>query len=100
MVGDRKQAIYGFRGGDMLTFLECLSGYYGETGREYKLIHNHRSVKELVEVVDVLFQRQMDFGEQVIYDPIQAGSRPHPALIDNEQGQSRAVALVATARGQ
>ena len=27
----------------------------------------------------------MDFGEQVIYDPIQAGSRPHPALIDKEQ---------------
>lgn len=85
MVGDRKQAIYGFRGGDMLTFLNAYQDIIAKQGREYKLIHNHRSVKELVEVVDVLFQRQMDFGEQVIYDPIQAGSRPHPALIDNEQ---------------
>ncbi|MFO1353295.1 MAG: UvrD-helicase domain-containing protein [Acinetobacter sp.] len=85
MVGDRKQAIYGFRGGDMLTFLNAYQDIMAKQGREYKLIHNHRSVKELVEVVDVLFQRQMDFGEQVIYDPIQAGSRPHPALIDNEQ---------------
>lgn len=85
MVGDRKQAIYGFRGGDMLTFLNAYQDIMSKQGREYKLIHNHRSVKELVEVVDVLFQRQMDFGEQVVYDPIQAGARPHPALIENEQ---------------
>ncbi|ENU31619.1 exodeoxyribonuclease V, beta subunit [Acinetobacter sp. CIP-A165] len=85
MVGDRKQAIYGFRGGDMLTFLNAYQDIMAKQGREYKLIHNHRSVKELVEVVDVLFQRQMDFGEQVLYDPIQAGSRPHPALIEDEQ---------------
>lgn len=85
MVGDRKQAIYGFRGGDMLTFLNAYQDIMSKSGREYKLIHNHRSVKELVEVVDVLFQRQMDFGEQVLYDPIQAGSRPHPALIENGQ---------------
>ncbi|USA46225.1 UvrD-helicase domain-containing protein [Acinetobacter sp. C26M] len=85
MVGDRKQAIYGFRGGDMLTFLNAYQDIMAKQGREYKLVHNHRSVKELVEVVDVLFQRQMDFGEQVMYDPIQAGSRPHPALIENAQ---------------
>ncbi|ENX44477.1 UvrD-helicase domain-containing protein [Acinetobacter sp. NIPH 2100] len=85
MVGDRKQAIYGFRGGDMLTFLNAYQDVMSKQGHEYKLIHNHRSVKELVEVVDVLFQRQLDFGEQVMYDPIQAGSRPHPALIENTQ---------------
>lgn len=85
MVGDRKQAIYGFRGGDMLTFLNAYQDIMAKQGREYKLIHNHRSVKELVEVVDALFQRQTDFGEQVLYDPIQAGARPHPALIENEQ---------------
>jgi len=85
MVGDRKQAIYGFRGGDMLTFLNAYQDIMAKQGREYKLVHNHRSVKELVEVVDVLFQRQIDFGEQVSYDPIQAGSRPHPALVENAQ---------------
>ncbi|MEB3791902.1 UvrD-helicase domain-containing protein [Acinetobacter sp. IK40] len=85
MVGDRKQAIYGFRGGDMLTFLNAHQDIMAKQGCVYKLIHNHRSVKELVEVVDVLFQRQTDFGEQVLYDPIQAGSRPHPALIENNQ---------------
>ncbi len=83
MVGDRKQAIYGFRGGDMLTFLKAHQDVFGKDGHEYNLIYNHRSVQPLVEVVDALFQRQMDFGEQVSYTPVQAGSRPHPDLIDN-----------------
>ncbi|MDC5350100.1 UvrD-helicase domain-containing protein [Acinetobacter baumannii] len=85
MVGDRKQAIYGFRGGDMLTFLNAYKDIQAKHGREYKLIHNHRSVADLVEVVDALFQRQIDFGEQVQYDPIRAGARPHPVLIDQNQ---------------
>lgn len=83
MVGDRKQAIYGFRGGDMLTFLKAHQDVFGKEGHEYNLIYNHRSVKPLVEVVDALFQRQIDFGEQVAYTPVQAGSRPHPDLIDH-----------------
>lgn len=85
MVGDRKQAIYGFRGGDMLTFLNAYKDIQAKHGREYKLIHNHRSVADLVEVIDALFQRQIDFGEQVQYDPIRAGTRPHPVLIDQNQ---------------
>src|SRR5690606_36657998 len=83
MVGDPKQAIYGFRGGDMLTYNKAHADVRHKQGREYTLMQNHRSVKSLVEVVDVLFQRQMDFGEQVQYTLIQAGSRPHPDLIDS-----------------
>ncbi|OTG72719.1 exonuclease V subunit beta [Acinetobacter sp. ANC 4169] len=82
MVGDPKQAIYGFRGGDMLTYNKARADVLSKQGQEYSLRHNHRSVKVLVEAVDALFQRQMDFGEQVSYSPVQAGSRPHPALID------------------
>ncbi|TCM70929.1 exodeoxyribonuclease V beta subunit [Acinetobacter calcoaceticus] len=91
MVGDRKQAIYGFRGGDMLTFLKAHQDVFGKSGHAYNLIYNHRSVAPLVEVVDALFQCQMDFGEQVIYSPVQAGSRPHPDLID--AGQSNPTPL-------
>ena len=83
MVGDPKQAIYGFRGGDMLTYNKAYADVLRKQGREYTLTQNHRSVKPLVEVVDALFQRQMDFGEQVRYSLIQAGSRPHPDLIDS-----------------
>lgn len=85
MVGDRKQAIYGFRGGDMLTFLKAHQDVFGKEGHAYNLVHNHRSVQPLVEVVDALFQRQTDFGEQVMYTPVQAGPRSHPHLIDQTQ---------------
>lgn len=84
MVGDPKQAIYGFRGGDMLTYNKARADVLSKQGRQYSLRHNHRSVKVLVHAVDALFQRQMDFGEEVIYSPVEAGSRPHPALIDAE----------------
>lgn len=82
MVGDPKQAIYGFRGGDMLTYNKARADVLSKQGQEYSLRHNHRSVKVLVEAVDALFQRQMDFGEEVIYSPVAAGVRPHPPLID------------------
>jgi len=82
MVGDPKQAIYGFRGGDMLTYNKARADVLSKQGQQYSLRHNHRSVKVLVQAVDALFQRQMDFGEEVIYSPVEAGSRSHPPLID------------------
>lgn len=82
MVGDPKQAIYGFRGGDMLTYNKARKDVLLKQGCLYSLKYNHRSVAELVTVVDALFQRQMDFGEEVFYSPVEAGSRPHPALVD------------------
>lgn len=93
MVGDPKQAIYGFRGGDMLTYNNARDDVLKKQGRIYSLRQNHRSVKELVSVVDELFQRQPAFGEKVIYDPVIAGSRPHPALMDRQIYQSRTAAL-------
>ena len=82
MVGDPKQAIYGFRGGDMLTYNKAHADVLSKRGQEYSLGHNHRSVQELVQVVDALFQRNKDFGEQVHYSPVEAGTRSHPPLID------------------
>lgn len=87
MVGDPKQAIYGFRGGDMLTYNKARADVLSKQGWQYSLRYNHRSVKVLVQAVDALFQRQIDFGEEVIYSPVEAGSRPHPALID-AQGEN------------
>ncbi len=48
MVGDPKQAIYGFRGGDMLTYNNARDDVLKKQGRIYSLRQNHRSVKELV----------------------------------------------------
>ena len=84
MVGDPKQAIYAFRGGDMLTYNNARRDVLAKQGTLYSLAQNHRSIKELVSVVDELFQREPSFGEQVHYSPVTAGPRPHPALIDDE----------------
>lgn len=82
MVGDRKQAIYGFRGGDMLTFVNAHADVLRKKGSFYNLAHNHRSIPELVEVVDALFQCNPNFGDGVNYLPVSAGGREHPALIE------------------
>lgn len=81
MVGDRKQAIYGFRGGDMLTFLKARQDVYVKQGQFYQLTKNFRSIAPLVEAVDALFQCQPDFGEDVHYVPITAGA-VHADLYD------------------
>ena len=81
MVGDRKQAIYGFRGGDMLTFLKARHDVQRKEGSFYQLTKNFRSVAPLVDAVDALFQCQTDFGEDVHYVPITAGAS-HPNLVD------------------
>ena len=84
MVGDPKQAIYGFRGGDMLTYNQARTDVLAKQGMQYSLRHNHRSVQVLVEVVDALFQQQIDFGEEVIYSPVEAAARVHAPLIDTQ----------------
>lgn len=84
MVGDPKQAIYGFRGGDMLTYSKARQDVLAKQGRLYSLKYNQRSVRELVEVVDALFQQQMDFGEGVIYSPVEAGARSHPICYQHQ----------------
>ncbi|MFO0139087.1 MAG: UvrD-helicase domain-containing protein, partial [Cyanobacteriota bacterium] len=45
MVGDPKQAIYRFRGGDLATYLEAR----GEAGALYRLDENRRSTAELID---------------------------------------------------
>lgn len=85
MVGDPKQAIYGFRGGDMLTYQRARQ-HVDKLGQQHVLGHNQRSVAPLVEAVDWLFQLNMDFGEGVKYQPVQASGRNTEFLC--EQGQN------------
>lgn len=53
MIGDPKQAIYGFRGGDIFTYIAASKQI--DPGRAYTLGENHRSVSGLVEAVNHLF---------------------------------------------
>ena len=82
-VGDPKQAIYGFRGGDVLTYLNAFKDIASKHGSFYRLQHNFRSTPRLVEAVDALFQRQMQFGEEIDYYPAQAGKDGTSYLVEH-----------------
>ena len=56
LIGDPKQAIYGFRGADVFTYIAAASRAH----RRYTLAKNWRSEKGLVEAVNSLFQRRND----------------------------------------
>jgi exodeoxyribonuclease V beta subunit len=57
LIGDPKQAIYGFRGADIYSYL---SARKATEGRHHRLDTNHRSSKALVSAVNTLFQRAED----------------------------------------
>lgn len=82
LVGDPKQAIYGFRGGDVQTYLNARRHVEALGGTVHHLTENHRSVAPLVAAVDHLLSALDDMGEGVMYTPIAAGTRPHPRLVD------------------
>jgi exodeoxyribonuclease V beta subunit len=53
LIGDPKQAIYGFRGADVFSYLAAA----GRANRTYRLGTNQRSTQPLVEAVNTIFTR-------------------------------------------
>lgn len=75
LVGDEKQAIYSFRGGDVTTFAKArreLASSAGtaqaETYRKVVFSENFRSCKQLVDSFNVLFRRLLGTGEVPDYE--------------------------------
>ncbi|MBL0712883.1 MAG: UvrD-helicase domain-containing protein, partial [Desulfosarcina sp.] len=52
MIGDPKQAIYGFRGADIFSYLKAAR----QTRQGYTLLHNWRSTPDLIQAVNTLFE--------------------------------------------
>ncbi|MGZ3807826.1 MAG: UvrD-helicase domain-containing protein [Bacteriovorax sp.] len=59
-VGDRKQAIYGFRGGELQVFSDC-ANFLGETNN-YFLKNNFRSYSSIIQYNNELFERVFPLG--------------------------------------
>ena len=82
LIGDPKQAIYGFRGADIFTYLEAAS----RVDQRYTLEQNWRSETPLVAAVNAVF----GFAENpFVFDPIQfqpvraAGEADQNPLMEN-----------------
>ncbi len=79
-VGDPKQAIYGFRGGDVNAYLRYRSTI--PSSNVHPLTYCFRSSPALVACFDAFFKLKPHFGEQINYLPTQvAALAPKPELL-------------------
>jgi len=75
MIGDPKQAIYGFRGGDIYAYLAAKSRV--ESSSRFTLSKNFRSSKELIAAVNRLFAPSGVFAEHGLdYNASELGREP------------------------
>lgn len=82
LIGDPKQAIYGFRGGDIFAYAMARRDA-GE--QRYTLDTNWRSVPSLVSAVNALFQRQPTpfvYEDIIAFSPVQAAPKTHRPLLE------------------
>jgi exodeoxyribonuclease V beta subunit len=83
LIGDPKQAIFGFRGADVFTYLAARTEVQ-QVGQVVSLIENHRATSAMVEAVNCLFDQKDGtpfFNGPIRYDqPVGVGPQ-------NPQGQ-------------
>ena len=79
-VGDPKQAIYGFRGADLPTYLAARDRAIAR----YSLDTNQRSTAPLLTALNALYERnQRSFIlDGLDYRPVTVGTRPRPPFVD------------------
>lgn len=94
MIGDPKQAIYSFRGGDIFTYMQAKEDV-GEGG-VYTLTTNWRSTPEVLGAVNALFQNRETnafvYGASIPFAPISAAEKEHRYL-SREDGRQPALTL-------
>ena len=84
LVGDPKQAIYGFRGADIFTYLEARRGH----GAEHTLEKNWRSAPPLVRAINTLWSRarQPFLFPEIAYQAVTAADTPRELLVIDGDG--------------
>jgi len=71
MIGDPKQSIYAFRGGDIHTYVAAKANTADD--KRFTLAKNYRSTKAMVEAINQLFagcERPAFMDEQISFDPV------------------------------
>ncbi|MBF0218887.1 MAG: exodeoxyribonuclease V subunit beta [Gammaproteobacteria bacterium] len=83
LIGDPKQAIYGFRGGDIFTYIQAKR----DATEHYTLDTNWRSTPRLVAAVNRLFSHRADpfIYDAIPFTPVLAAPKSHDLLC--EQGK-------------
>jgi exodeoxyribonuclease V beta subunit len=87
LIGDPKQSIYQFRGGDVYTYCQAKNSIINEaTGKDYSLSTNFRSDNNLITAINNIFtQHQRPFlNDAIDYIPSKA-SKENALLIKNNK---------------
>ncbi len=90
MIGDPKQAIYSFRGGDIFTYMRAKAD--ADQSR-YTLDTNWRSVPGLISAVNTLFtfrDKPFIYADAIDYHPVKPATeeekqKPHALLLEKKQ---------------
>jgi exodeoxyribonuclease V beta subunit len=81
MIGDPKQAIYSFRGGDIFTYIKARQE---PSVQHYSLLANWRSGPELINAVNSIFTNRLApfiYANSIDYAPVQAAQKEAAALL-------------------
>jgi len=77
LIGDPKQAIYGFRGADVHTYLAARDQVIAQRGKRLHLVDNFRSTASLIDAYNLIFDQEAAsplFTGRIQYDaPVRCG---------------------------
>ena len=88
LVGDPKQAVYGFRGGDLDAYLAARPA---DDRRRWQLSTTFRSAEGLADALNALFGRNNAFGDTRLAYPVMSAARGDDELPLPADGQARLV---------
>ncbi|WP_462174088.1 exodeoxyribonuclease V subunit beta [Pseudoalteromonas xiamenensis] len=94
MIGDPKQAIYGFRGADIFTYIKAKHTVDGE--RQFTLAKNFRSDKAVVDAVNAVFTQHEDsfiFNRDIPFQKVDAQGKSESDTLTIEGQKPSPLAL-------
>ncbi|MBR7146045.1 MAG: UvrD-helicase domain-containing protein [Lentisphaeria bacterium] len=89
MVGDPRQAIYAFRGGDIATYLAARQECIERNGRIYTLTTNYRSSGRMIEAFNCIFKHNDPFfSSEISFEEVGTPAQVRPGIrLYNEEMQ-------------
>ncbi len=100
MVGDPRQAIYAFRGGDIATYRRAVCELEAAGGERYELAANYRSAAAMIADVNTLFHHHADpFADATIRFPEVAAPEEAPGLLRNGIPEAHPLRIVRLPEG-
>lgn len=96
MIGDPKQAIYGFRGGDIYTYMQAREAV---AGRIWTLARNFRSSKAMVDAVNCVFEHAESHSEDGAFLFGRGSRAPLPFQAVEANGTARDWVVMETGNG-